>query len=133
MGLAQLAHFTPQCPAALAFLGGQTRPRRRLLCRGSVLSQVGTPGKPGAVYSQPPACLIARLMRDAGMVGGKVWTHDLAVPKLPEMVRAVGIEPTLLAEPDFESGASTSSTTPANQTGIDRQPDATDVALLTRG
>ena len=30
-----------------------------------------------------------------------------------EMVRAVGIEPTLLAEPDFESGASTSFTTPA--------------------
>jgi hypothetical protein len=29
------------------------------------------------------------------------------------MVRAVGIEPTLLSEPDFESGASTSSTTPA--------------------
>jgi hypothetical protein len=29
------------------------------------------------------------------------------------MVRAVGIEPTLLAEPDFESGASTSFTTPA--------------------
>ena len=30
-----------------------------------------------------------------------------------EMVRAVGLEPTLLAEPDFESGASTSFTTPA--------------------
>jgi hypothetical protein len=30
------------------------------------------------------------------------------------LVRAVGIEPTLLAEPDFESGASTSSTTPAS-------------------
>jgi hypothetical protein len=30
------------------------------------------------------------------------------------MVRVVGIEPTLLAEPDFESGASTSSTTPAH-------------------
>ena len=30
-----------------------------------------------------------------------------------EMVRAVGIEPTLLSEPDFESGASTSFTTPA--------------------
>jgi hypothetical protein len=30
-----------------------------------------------------------------------------------KMVRAVGIEPTLLAEPDFESGASTNSTTPA--------------------
>ncbi len=29
------------------------------------------------------------------------------------MVRVVGIEPTLLSEPDFESGASTSSTTPA--------------------
>ena len=29
------------------------------------------------------------------------------------MVRAVGLEPTLLSEPDFESGASTSSTTPA--------------------
>ena len=29
------------------------------------------------------------------------------------MVRAVGIEPTLLSEPDFESGASTSFTTPA--------------------
>ncbi len=32
-----------------------------------------------------------------------------------EMVRAVGIEPTLLSEPDFESGASTSSTTPARR------------------
>lgn len=30
------------------------------------------------------------------------------------MVRVVGIEPTLLSEPDFESGASTSSTTPAS-------------------
>ena len=29
------------------------------------------------------------------------------------MVPGVGIEPTLLAEPDFESGASTSFTTPA--------------------
>jgi hypothetical protein len=29
------------------------------------------------------------------------------------LVRAVGIEPTLLSEPDFESGASTSFTTPA--------------------
>ncbi len=29
------------------------------------------------------------------------------------MVRAVGIEPTLLAERDFESRASTNSTTPA--------------------
>lgn len=29
------------------------------------------------------------------------------------MVRVVGLEPTLLSEPDFESGASTSSTTPA--------------------
>ena len=29
------------------------------------------------------------------------------------MVRAVGLEPTLLSEPDFESGASTSFTTPA--------------------
>src|SRR5690554_3478369 len=29
------------------------------------------------------------------------------------MVRAVGIEPTLLSEPDFESGASTNSATPA--------------------
>lgn len=31
------------------------------------------------------------------------------------MVRAVGLEPTLLSEPDFESGASTNSTTPARQ------------------
>ena len=30
-----------------------------------------------------------------------------------KMVRVVGVEPTLLAEPDFESGASTNSTTPA--------------------
>ena len=29
------------------------------------------------------------------------------------LVRVVGLEPTLLAEPDFESGASTNSTTPA--------------------
>jgi hypothetical protein len=32
---------------------------------------------------------------------------------LSSVVRAVGIEPTLLSEPDFESGASTNSTTPA--------------------
>gem|GEM_PF-1703579 len=30
------------------------------------------------------------------------------------MVRVVGIEPTRLSEPDFVSGASTSSTTPAH-------------------
>ncbi len=30
------------------------------------------------------------------------------------MVRVAGIEPALLAEPDFESGASTNSTTPAS-------------------
>src|SRR5690606_29291888 len=34
------------------------------------------------------------------------------------MVRVVGIEPTLLSEPDFESGASTSSTTPAHSPPI---------------
>jgi hypothetical protein len=33
------------------------------------------------------------------------------------VVRAVGLEPTLLAEPDFESGASTSFTTPARPSG----------------
>jgi hypothetical protein len=31
----------------------------------------------------------------------------------------VGIEPTLLSEPDFESGASTSSTTPAAAPSLD--------------
>jgi hypothetical protein len=36
------------------------------------------------------------------------------------LVRAVGIEPTLLAEPDFESGASTNSTTPALETSLYR-------------
>ena len=34
------------------------------------------------------------------------------------MVRAVGIEPTLLSELDFESSASTSSTTPATRLSI---------------
>jgi hypothetical protein len=34
-------------------------------------------------------------------------------PWEPILVRAVGIEPTLLSEQDFESSASTSSTTPA--------------------
>ena len=34
------------------------------------------------------------------------------------MVRAVGIEPTLLSEPDFESGASTSFTTPAKPVDV---------------
>ena len=34
------------------------------------------------------------------------------------MVRAVGIEPTLLSELDFESSASTSSTTPATRLPI---------------
>ena len=30
------------------------------------------------------------------------------------LVRAVGVEPTLLSEPDFESGASANSATPAS-------------------
>ncbi len=37
-----------------------------------------------------------------------------------KVVRAVGVEPTLLSEPDFESGASTNSTTPAGFTGLPR-------------
>ena len=37
------------------------------------------------------------------------------------MVRAVGLEPTLLSEPDFESGASTSFTTPAQAVRLARQ------------
>ena len=42
------------------------------------------------------------------------------------MVRAAGIEPALLSEPDFESGASTSSTTPAARSPIaSRARDAT--------
>jgi hypothetical protein len=41
-------------------------------------------------------------------------SEDIQLEKVKrKLVRAVGIEPTLLAEPDFESGASTSSTTPA--------------------
>jgi len=38
------------------------------------------------------------------------FPHFLAEMK---MVRVAGVEPALLAEPDFESGASTNSTTPA--------------------
>ena len=34
------------------------------------------------------------------------------------LVRAVGLEPTLLAEPDFESGASTNFTTPAQVVAV---------------
>ncbi len=37
----------------------------------------------------------------------------LRIPKKLQMVPPVGLEPTLLAEPDFESGASTNSTTGA--------------------
>lgn len=40
-------------------------------------------------------------------------TED-AQQKERKLVRAVGVEPTLLSEPDFESGASTSFTTPAH-------------------
>ncbi len=36
-----------------------------------------------------------------------------SAPLKTKLVRVVGVEPTLLAEPDFESGASTNSTTPA--------------------
>src|SRR5579859_962994 len=39
------------------------------------------------------------------------------------LVRAVGIEPTLLSEPDFESGASTSSTTPASEATVRSRPE----------
>ena len=37
------------------------------------------------------------------------------------MVPRVGIEPTLLSEPDFESGASTSSTTEAREAHYTRE------------
>lgn len=45
-----------------------------------------------------------------------------------KMVRVVGIEPTLLSEPDFESGASTSSTTPAHAAEAARYGPETDNA-----
>ncbi|MEA2756873.1 MAG: dipeptidyl-peptidase 4, partial [Aliidongia sp.] len=48
-------------------------------------------------------------MRDLGY-RLRLWASPKGNQKV---VRAVGIEPTLLSEPDFESGASTSSTTPA--------------------
>ena len=35
------------------------------------------------------------------------------------MVRVAGVEPALLSEPDFESGASTNSTTPACRAGAE--------------
>ena len=44
------------------------------------------------------------------------------------LVRVVGLEPTLLAEPNFESGASTNSTTPAW-----RLPIGTGTAATSRG
>ncbi len=45
-------------------------------------------------------------------------------------MRAVGIEPTLLSEPDFESGASTSSTTPAYGCFIDEASALSKLGLL---
>jgi hypothetical protein len=40
--------------------------------------------------------------------------HFVIADRLQDkVVRAAGLEPALLAEPDFESGASTNSTTPA--------------------
>jgi hypothetical protein len=50
---------------------------------------------------------MARLGMIPAPFGGVKWIM------LKRMVRAVGIEPTLLAERDFESRASTNSTTPA--------------------
>ena len=47
------------------------------------------------------------------MAGMSMAKAAQGVEALKAMVRAVGVEPTLLAEPDFESGASTNSTTPA--------------------
>ena len=46
---------------------------------------------------------------DAGLI-------DAGIASLAKkrVVRAVGLEPTILAEPDFESGASTNFTTPAD-------------------
>src|SRR5690349_20476042 len=44
--------------------------------------------------------------------GARQTTRMYRTPVL-WVVRAVGLEPTLLAEPDFESGASTNFTTPA--------------------
>jgi hypothetical protein len=49
------------------------------------------------------------------------------------MVRVVGVEPTLLSEPDFESGASTKSTTPAaRDEAISATSDAVSPALIRR-
>ncbi len=42
-----------------------------------------------------------------------IMPYDRIKERIYKVVRVVGLEPTLLSEPDFESGASTSSTTPA--------------------
>ena len=42
-----------------------------------------------------------------------LWRTELTSVTHLKMVRAVGVEPTLLAELDFESSASTNFTTPA--------------------
>ena len=49
------------------------------------------------------------------MMNGPADAVHIVGVHYPTLVRAVGIEPTLLSEPDFESGASTSSTTPASR------------------
>ena len=64
-----------------------------------------------------PAEDISPGWRFRGNTKGLDSLHNLTCG-VEDVVRVVGIEPTLLAEPDFESGASTSSTTPVRGTYI---------------
>ena len=47
------------------------------------------------------------------LIGAEPRMDSRETLRARRLVRAVGVEPTLLSEPDFESGASTNSTTPA--------------------
>ena len=86
---------------------------RRCASAGPVVRQGGkTFGPPSTIFTWlltrwrlPRAARPTRRVRL--LISGVRRTDD------SKMVRAVGIEPTLLSEPDFESGASTSSATPA--------------------
>jgi hypothetical protein len=74
---------------------------------------------PAVPISVPPVSVLE------ADVASTVWAHEFCsflINSQRDVVRAVGIEPTLLSELDFESSASTNSTTPASANPIAADP-----------
>ena len=98
--------------------GGPSRAKRRARRSSVAAGPSATAGRSQTSQRRcgiPPLEGVGRDIFGSGAGEGLPLTkeHDDALDAHEMVVRAVGLEPTLLAELDFESSASTSFTTPA--------------------